>query len=144
MPTKPTKREGIDIIATDASGKVGDMSVLEEADTAFDPTKVHLDLTKQEKRRTTALLLAIQAYQNIIIKDAEMYEAISRDKARTSEPPIRPATMTAMVEAAIDFDDFIPGELQARIIAAQRTKPAKQPKSPKETEPVATPASGEK
>ncbi len=111
----PAQREGVNIVATDESGKVGDMSVLEESGTAFDPTKVHLDLTKEEKRRTTALLLAIQAYQNLIIKDAEMYEAVSRNQGRDEGPKIRPATMDAMVHAALDFDDFISGELQSRI-----------------------------
>ena len=133
------KREGLDIIATDESGIERDASILETSGTAFDPTKVHLDLTKEEKRRTTALLLAIQAYQGIIIKDAEMYEAVSREKARTTEPPIKPATMTAMVEAALDFDDFISGELQARIAKAERSK---SPKGTKST-PTATAAAGE-
>jgi hypothetical protein len=87
-------------------------AVLEEAGVAFDPTTQHVDLSKEEKRRTTALLMAIQAY-NLIIKDAEMYIAISREKGRDDDggPIIRPATIEAMVVAAMQFDDFISGKL---------------------------------
>lgn len=83
---------------------------LEEKDIAFDPTTQALSLSKEEKRRTTALMMAIQAYDNIIIKDAEMYVAVSRDQDRGG-PPIRPATMDAIVVAAIKFDAFIAGKL---------------------------------
>lgn len=89
-------------------------AVLEEAGIAFDPTTQYVDLSKEEKRRTTALLMAIQAYNNLIIKDTEMYIAISREQGRTDDngPVIRPATMDAMVEAAIQFDDFISGKTE--------------------------------
>ena len=84
--------------------------VLEESNIAFDPSTQYLDLTKEEKRRTTALLMAIQAYDNLIIKDAEMYIAISRESGRDADGPrIKPATIQAIVEAAIEFDDFISG-----------------------------------
>lgn len=92
------------------------LAVLEETHTAFDPTVQYLDLTKEEKRRTTALLMAIQAYNNLIIKDAEMYLAVSRDQGRVEGSVIKPATMHAMVEAALQFDDFISGKLQAQPI----------------------------
>jgi hypothetical protein len=87
------------------------LAVLEETQTAFDPTTQHLDLSKAEKRRTTALMMAIQAYENLIIKDADMYEAISRDRTRNDGPKIKPATIAAMVAAAIRFDLFISGKL---------------------------------
>src|ERR1051325_1339682 len=85
--------------------------VLEDAGVGCDPRTQHMDLSKDEKRRTTALLLAIQAYQNLIIKDAEMYLAIKREERVGDGPVIQPATMNAMVEAAIQFDDFISGKL---------------------------------
>ena len=95
--------------AIDSHGRPADMAVLEEAGVAFDPTTQHLDLTKDEKRRTTALMMAIQAYSNLIIKDA-LYLEKAADLARRNEGPvIRPATMNAMVEAAIQFDFFIAG-----------------------------------
>lgn len=87
-------------------------AVLEEAGVGFDPTTQHMDLSKEEKRRTTALLMAIQAYNNLIIKDAEMYIAVSRDAGRDDGPTIRPATMDAMVLAAMQFDDFISGKME--------------------------------
>ncbi len=73
-------------------------AVLEEAGVAFDPTTQHVDLSKDEKRRTTALLMAIQAYNNLIIKDADYYIAVMREQGRSGEegPIIRPATMDAM------------------------------------------------
>lgn len=88
-------------------------AVLEEAGVAFDPTTQHVDLSKEEKRRTTALLMAIQAYNNLIIKDADYYIAVMREQGRNSEdgPIIRPATMDAMVVAAMQFDDFISGKM---------------------------------
>ena len=87
-------------------------AVLEETDTAYDPTTQYVDLTKEEKRRTTALMMAIQAYNNLIIKDAEMYHAIKREEKSDDEGSIiRPATMSAMVAAALEFDDFISGKI---------------------------------
>jgi len=87
-----------------------DTQVLEESDTAFDPTQMHLDLTKEEKRRTTALMLSIQAYQHLIIKDAE-YLREAHSQARSNGSVIRPATMDAIVIGAMKFDAFISGRM---------------------------------
>jgi hypothetical protein len=89
----------------------GSHAALEDAGVGFDPTSQHMDLSKEEKRRTTALLMAIQAYQGLIIKDAEMLREV-RIQARENPdaPKIQPATMDAMVAAAIQFDDFIAGK----------------------------------
>ena len=95
------------------TGEEADMAVLEESGVAFDPTRMHLDLTKAEKRRTTALMLAIQAYNNIIIKDAE-YLREAHSQARSNGAVIRPATMDAMVVAAIQFDAFISGRISVQ------------------------------
>jgi len=94
------------------TGRAAPLKVIQDAGIAYDPTTQHLDLSKDEKRRTTALMLAIQAYQHLIIKDAAMYEAIARDdRTRAGGPTIQPATMDAMVDAAIQFDLFISGRL---------------------------------
>jgi len=94
--------KGVVVQAIDPkTGELGDMSVLEDNDIAFDPTKATLDLTKAEKRRTTALMMAIQAYQHLIIKDAEILKAVS-DESRRGGPTIQPATMEGMVRAAIN------------------------------------------
>lgn len=85
-------------------------AILEETDTAFDPTVQHLDLTKAEKRRTTALLMAIQAYDKLIIKDAEYLKEMHNESRREGGPVIKPATMNAMIEAALQFDAFIAGK----------------------------------
>lgn len=95
-------------------------TVLDEAGVAFDPGRTPMDLTKEEKRRTTALMMAIQAYQHLIIKDADMYKAVS-DEARNREgPKITPATMDGIVIAAIQFDLFISGKLVASEITVAK------------------------
>ena len=88
-----------------------DLSVMEEAGVGFDPNTQHLDLTKDEKRHTTALMMAIQAYKELIIREAAYLETVA-DLARRGEgPAIRPATIDAMVVAAIKFDCFISGSV---------------------------------
>lgn len=85
-------------------------AVLEEAGVAFDASAQHMDLTKEEKRRTTAMLLAIQAYQGLIIKDAEMLREVSSQARNNDALKIQPATIDGIVEAAMKFDSFISGE----------------------------------
>ena len=121
------------IEAVNAQGEVVDSRAAEGMGTMFDPNSQHLDLSKDEKRRTTALLMAIQAYDHLIIKDAEMYKAISDDARRENGPKIQPATIEAMVYAAVKFDKFIAGEdapaeslLGAKLEEAERA----QSKSP--------------
>jgi hypothetical protein len=89
---------------------IPDNSPVEEAGMAFDPARQHLELTRDQKLRTTALMMAIHAYEKIIIKDADYYEAVVRHRQLNGEPPIKAATMDAMVEAAIKFELFIVGE----------------------------------
>jgi len=121
---KPKRLPDPQFVALDENGAQRDTSILEEADVAYDPTKVTIDLTKEEKRRTTALMLAIQAYNNNIIKDADYLIAAYREADRGTGPTIRPATMNAMVEAAINFDLFISGELSLpRRTLADAAKP---------------------
>ena len=88
-------------------------AILEESGVAFDPTVQHLDLNKEEKRRTTALLLAIQGYKELIIKDAAYLREAYDAQRRGDGPKISAATIDAMVEAAIKFDMFIAGEFTA-------------------------------
>lgn len=107
-------------------------AILEEADIAFDPSTQHLDLNKEEKRRTTALLLAIQAYQHLIIKEAAYLREAS-DLARRGEgPKLEPATIDAMVEAAFKFDLFIAGQVAAK-------ESAKVPAAEIDSDQVTTP-----
>lgn len=106
------------------TGEVVDTRVIQEAGMGYDPASQVLDLSKDEKRRTTALMLAIQAYDKIIIKDAE-YLKEAHNEARRTGSVIQPATMLAMVEAAIQFDAFISGALSARTQEQQaQTQPA--------------------
>lgn len=92
---------------TDANGN---SAAVEHAGMAFDPTTQALDLTKDERRRVTALFLAIQAYRELIIKDAGMLREVSDLARRNNGPEIHPATIEAMIAAAKQFDVFIVGE----------------------------------
>jgi len=103
------------IVAEGPGGSLQDMSVLEETGIAFDPTATPLDLSKAEKRRTTALMLAITAYRDQIIKDADMFIAIARESRTEPETKIHPATIRGVVEAAIEFDLFISGAYEAPV-----------------------------
>lgn len=108
LPRVPTEEEKA---AGGMMDSENDHSIVEEAGVAFDPTTQHLDLSNEEKRRTTALMMAISAYKELIIKDAE-YLRVAYDHAQRGDgPKIQPATMNAMVEAAIQFDNFIAGKL---------------------------------
>lgn len=84
-------------------------AVMEETGTAFDPTVQHLDLTKEEKRRTTALMMAIQAYRELIIKDADYLREAANLARNNDGPKLRPATIDGMLDAALKFDAFIAG-----------------------------------
>lgn len=88
----------------------GRHGILEDAGVAFDPASQHLDLSKEEKRRTTALLMAINAYSGLIIKDADYLREVSTQARTNPELTIRPATIDAIVDAAMKFDRFIAGE----------------------------------
>jgi len=95
------------------TGEPVDRSVLEEAGVGFVPEDQHLDLSKEERRRTTALMLAIQAYNHLIIKEAG-YLREAADLARRNEgPQLSMATIDGMVLAAIKFDAFIAGAVPA-------------------------------
>lgn len=77
----------------------------------YDPSRESLDLTREEKRRTTALMLAIQAQRQHIIQDADyLRESIKLDedrRRRGETPQLKSATMDAIVVAAAKFEHFI-------------------------------------
>lgn len=78
-------------------------------------------------------MLAIQAYRELIIKDADYLREVYDEKRRSNQAPeIKPATIDAMVEAAIRFDQFIAGaprELgeDAPMAAAASPRPRARP-----------------
>ena len=107
----------------------GDAGVIEEAGIGFDPSRQHLELSVQEKRRTTALLLAIQAYRELIIKDAAyLREAtmIAKDAGRE----IKPARIDEMIDAALRFDFFI--ATGAAVVDGQIKVVEEEPEEPEE------------
>lgn len=110
-------QEGFQVQAIDDRGNPVDTAVFEEAGVAFDPGTMHVDLTKAEKRRTTALMLAIQAYKNLLIPDAAYLNAVADLARRDEGPKIQPATINGVVLAAIQFDAFIAGQYDAVPVA---------------------------
>jgi hypothetical protein len=119
---------GIEINAVNSAGEEVDTAVLEDAGVAFDPTTMHVDLSKDEKRRTTALMLSIQAYQHLIIKDADYLREAHAQARANDGPVIRPATMDAMVMGALQFDAFISGHLSLK--SAKNIGRESQPEAP--------------
>jgi hypothetical protein len=112
-------------VGVDEEGRVRDTSVIESSGMGYDPGNMTVDLTKAEKLRTTALMLAINAYEKLIIKDAE-YLREANAQARSGEgPKIQPATMNAMVQAAINFEAFLLGRYSHP--QEPTTEPEKQP-----------------
>jgi hypothetical protein len=99
--------------AVDEHSNPTDLHAMEDAGVGFDPTTQHLDLTKDEKRRTTALMMAIQAYNHLIIKEAAYLTAAADLIRRNDGPALHPATIDAMVVAAFKFDRFIAGAYSA-------------------------------
>jgi hypothetical protein len=87
----------------------GQHGVLEDAGVAYDPAGQVLDLSKEEKRRTTALLMAVQAYDKLIIKEADYLAEAARLARNDEGPRLKPATIDAMIDAAFKFDNFIAG-----------------------------------
>lgn len=106
------KHQEGDVVPVDQDGRAADLSVLKEANVAFDPTTQHLDLNKDEKRRVTAIMLAITAYRDLIIKDAEYLRTAADLAERGKGPALRPATIEGILDTAVCFDALIEGKHQ--------------------------------
>lgn len=69
----------------------------------YDPTLEPLDLTRDEKRRTTAIMLALSYYEKTIIHDSKMYKAIMKEAPDT----VVPAHEDRVIEIAMKFNHFL-------------------------------------
>lgn len=104
----------------------------------FDPGEQHLDLTKAEKLRTTALLMAINYVRETICNDAELYRAMRQDgKTFTA------ATVPMIVQCSVEFEDFLLGrysrtnvELVQRGLTAEREREAREKEPSGRAEPA--------
>lgn len=67
---------------------------------------MELDLTKDEKLRTTALIMAIRYHVETIVKDGVLYQAMRMDP----ETHLKPTTSMAVVDIARQFARFLSGE----------------------------------
>ena len=75
----------------------------EPEDRGFEPVMdVAFDLTKGEKLRTTALMLAIRFYTDTIVKDAQMYQTMMAGGKN-----MRPASSEGVIEVAANFELYI-------------------------------------
>ena len=71
----------------------------------FDPQEMNLSLTKEEKLRATALLLATRYYIETICKDGNLYQAmVNRGVTLT------PATSVSLVRIAGEFENYLLGK----------------------------------
>lgn len=80
--------------------------------TMYDPGEQHLDLTKAEKLRTTALLMAINYVRETICSDAELYRAMRQDGKQFIA-----ASVPWIVGCSVDFEDFLLGRYSNRNVA---------------------------
>lgn|SRR3990167_6438504 len=78
----------------------------------YDPGEQHLDLTKAEKLRTTALLMAINYVRETICNDAEMYRALRQDNKE-----LVPATVPWILRCSVDFENFLLGRYSSTNVA---------------------------
>lgn len=93
-------------------------SMAEDFDQVLDVRDMKLDLTKDEKLRTAALMMAIRYHTETIIKDAAYLQLMmQREKeAKFSNDPdmemihLRPSTVTAVVHIAREFENFLLGK----------------------------------
>jgi hypothetical protein len=90
---------------------------------AYDPTRTHLDLNKDEKLRTTALMLAIKQYTDFICKDADMFNAIMMRNGS-----MKPATVSGVIRMAIEMEKFIRGRFP------EQSEPALLPSGEEDSE----------
>jgi len=93
-------------------------SMADDFDQILDVRDMKLDLTKDEKLRTAALMMAIRYHTETIIKDAAYLQLMmQREKeAKFSNDPdiemihLRPSTVTAVVHIAREFELFLTGQ----------------------------------
>jgi lysozyme family protein len=75
---------------------------------AYDPMMEALLMSRADKIRATALVMAIKYTCDTIIKDAEML----REVKSSSNTPTRTVSHSHVIEAALDFEKFLNGETQ--------------------------------
>ncbi len=99
---------------------------------AYDPGEQCLDLTKGEKVRTTALLMAINYVRETICQDAEMYRAIRQDGK-----DLIPASVPHIINCSINFENFLlgrySGPVQDPANKAEDARPQPSTEQPAET-----------
>jgi hypothetical protein len=68
----------------------------------FDPGEMELGLSKIEKLRATALLMAIKYYSDTIIKDGVLYNAMKSHNEQLS-----PASYEHVIDIAVEFSIYL-------------------------------------
>jgi hypothetical protein len=107
----------------------GDEMPIEEAlamQQALIPTiDAQLDLSRDEKRRTTAIVLAMKLHSDLLIRDAALYDALRRDGKN-----LRTLNIDEVATTAAIFEWFI---------RTGTFKPPKEIEEPAQTAPDAEP-----
>ena len=99
----------------------------------FPPEDMPLDLTKAEKIRSTALIMAIQYVEKTICNDAQMYQELRRDGRQ-----LVPATTPHVIRSAVQFEQFLLGRYSSGSMAnpVQEERPTQQLESPEPEAPA--------
>lgn len=100
----------------------------------FPPDDMPLDLTKAEKIRSTALIMAIQYVEKTICNDAQMYQELRRDGKELVS-----ATTPHVIRSAVQFEQFLLGRYSSGSTAdaSDAGRPAPKLESPKPETPAA-------
>jgi hypothetical protein len=95
----------------DVKGRIADAAGLPNVREVLD---IDLDLTRDEKLRATALMMAVSYHKETIVKDGSMYQTMKANgtNLRSSEP-------RQVIDAAMAFEGYLRGhynELMLQIV----------------------------
>ena len=104
MAEDPEDEETVDVEVDLAEGKP--LNPMEEMIASVPSVaNMQLDLTKDEKLRTTALMLAVRYHQDTVVKEGELYQQMKMDQKQ-----LRTTSAKIVVEYAWEFEQYLRGE----------------------------------
>ena len=104
MAEDPEDEETVDVEVDLAEGKP--LNPMEEMIASVPSVaNMQLDLTKDEKLRTTALMLAVRYHQDTVVKEGELYQQMKMDQKQ-----LRTTSAKIVVEYAWEFEKYLRGE----------------------------------
>jgi hypothetical protein len=91
----------IRMIEENEEQQVGEMAGIPQVREILD---MSLDLSKDEKLRATALMMAVSYHKETIVKDGSMYQTMKANGTN-----LRPSQPAAVLDAAIVFEGYLRG-----------------------------------